>query len=190
MLIPDAVRSTILARMRLLDRVDRRVIGCASAIGRSFDFAVLTAAAACSTVQARASLERARALELVDLEEPRTERYAFRHALIRDVIYGELITARTRLLHRRITRALETVIAPGAVSLDDLAYHAWAAGDIRRGTRYNELAGDRAAAVHAQDDAETYFNRARGLATIGSHAYVRLSEKLRRLCAAAAIEAP
>jgi predicted ATPase len=71
------------------------------------------------------------------------------------------------------------MVSSGDAPLDDLAYHAWAAGDVRRGVRYNELAGDRAAAVHARDDARTYYARARGLLPVESDAYARLAEKLR-----------
>lgn len=180
MLVPDSVRVTILARLRLMNRMERRVVGCASAIGCGFGLDVLSATVTCSRAQARTALERAQMLELV-VAEPHAERFTFRHALIRDVIYGELITTRTRLLHRRIARALERVGAERDAHLSDLAYHSWAAGDVRRGIRYNELAGDRAAALHALDDAGMHFTRARGLVAVGSHAHGRLSKKLRAL---------
>ena len=180
MLVPDSVRVTILARLRLMNRMERRVVGCASAIGCGFGLDVLSATATCTVEQARAALERAQTLELV-VAEPHGDNYSFRHALIRDAIYGELITSRTRLLHRRIARALERVAPERDVQLPDLAYHSWAAGDVRRGMRYNELAGDRAAALHAVDDADMYFTRARGLVAVGSRAHARLSKKLRAL---------
>ncbi|HWT05896.1 MAG TPA: hypothetical protein VN224_09095, partial [Xanthomonadales bacterium] len=106
------------------------------------------------------------------------ERYSFRHALTRDIIYAELLTERTRPLHRRIAQTLERIAAGGDAPVDDLAYHSWAAGDVRRALRYNELAGDRAAAVHAEDDARTYYDRARGASAVDSRAYARLTAKL------------
>ncbi len=152
---------------------------CASVIGRRFDVALLTATGSCTEAQVRVALERACTLQLIVADELDGERYSFRHALTRDVIYAELITGRTRPLHRRIVRALERIAAPADIPLDELAYHSWAAGDVRRAVRYNELAGDRAAAVYATDDAETYYSRARGVIAVESHAYARLTIKLR-----------
>jgi predicted ATPase len=163
-----------------MDRVERAVVMRASVIGRRFQVAVLTATANFPEARVRAALERACSLQLVVEDDPSRERYAFRHALTRDVIYEELMKGRVRPLHRRIARVLERM-APGGDTLDDLAYHAWAAGDVRRGVRYNELAGDRAAAVHARDDARTYYVRARGLLPVESDAYARLAEKLRTI---------
>jgi predicted ATPase len=186
-LIPDTVRATVLRRIRRLDRVDRSVVMRASVIGRRFHVAVLTATASYPEARVRAALERACALQLVVEDDSAQERYAFRHALTRDVIYEELLHGRVRPLHRRIARVLERMVAGGDAPLDDLAFHAWAAGDVRRGVRYNELAGDRAAAVHAGDDARTYYGRALGLVPVESHTYARVAEKLR---AAASSEEP
>jgi predicted ATPase len=164
-----------------MDRIERAVVMRASVIGRRFHVAVLTATASCSEAQVRSALEHACALQLVVEDDPARERYSFRHALTRDVIYEELLSGRVRPLHRRIARVLEHLATSGDVALDDLAYHAWAAGDVRRGLRYNELAGDRAAAVHASDDARTYYARARGLLPVDSCVYARLTEKLRTI---------
>ncbi|HZO94906.1 MAG TPA: hypothetical protein VFB22_14275 [Candidatus Baltobacteraceae bacterium] len=180
--MPDAVRATVLGRIRALDRRDRAVVMRAAVIGRRFRFAVLLAASRRAEDTVRAALERACDLQLLIEEDAAGDRYAFRHALTRDVIYDELLQGRVRPLHRRVARVLEAMLAGGDVPLGDLAYHAWAAGDVRRGVRYNELAGDRAAAVHALDDARTYYARALGLVAIGSAAYARVAAKL---CAAA-----
>jgi len=154
---------------------------CASVIGHRFEVTLLMAAVTCTQDQVRAALDRACALELVVPDGPGRHTYSFRHALTRDVIYAELITARTRPLHRRIARALERITASSDAPIDDLAYHFWAAGDVRRGIRYNELAGDRAAGVHAAAEARTYYGRARGMSEIDSHAFARLTAKLSAL---------
>jgi predicted ATPase len=162
-----------------MSRFERGVVMRASVIGRRFHVAVLTATARIPEAGVRAALDRACALQLIVEDDPARESYAFRHALTRDVIYEELMNGRVRPLHRRIAQVLERMLSSGDAPLDDLAYHAWAAGDVRRGLRYNELAGDRAAAVHARDDARTYYARARGLVPVDSGAYARLEQKLR-----------
>lgn len=161
-----------------MDRTERAIVMCASVIGRRFEVEVLIAAAACDESHVRAALERACALQLVVAEEASSERYSFRHALTRDVIYAELVNAPIRAMHRRIARALERSAATADQPLEDLAYHAWAGGDMHRALRYNELAGDRAAAIHATADAQTYYARARGLFPVDSDAYARLTGKM------------
>jgi predicted ATPase len=162
--IPDAVRATILQRMRRMTDFDRAVVMHASVIGRWFDFAVL--------------VETAAGLDLVIAEAEPHGAYAFRHALTRDIIYTELLTLAVRPIHGRIARALER--APHrAARLEQLAYHSWAAGDVRRCVKYNELAGDGAAAIQALDDARSYYSRARSLIATESPAAKRLDHKLR-----------
>jgi predicted ATPase len=180
-IIPETVRATVLGRIRLLNRVERDVVLRASVIGRRFHVAVLTATTACTETLVRGALERACALQLIVADDSERERYAFRHALTRDVIYEELVRGRIRPMHRRVARVLEAMSSRGDVPLDELAYHAWAGGDVRRGVRYNEMAGDRAAAVHATDDARTFYGRACGLLAVDTDGHARLAEKLRAI---------
>jgi predicted ATPase len=179
--ISEAVRGTVLERIKRLDRTERVVIMHASVIGRRFDLRVLLAASGLAEESVRRALERACRLQLIVAERDTVDRFAFRHALTRDIVYGDFVTIRTRPLHRRIVQALEATIHPGGPPLEDLAYHAWAGGDGQRAVRYNERAGDHAAAVHALDDARTYYIRARMYVGAGSPAYERLTEKVRAL---------
>jgi predicted ATPase len=52
---------------------------------------------------------------------------------------------------------------------------------MRRAKRYNELAGDRAAAAYADVDARAYYERARTLVAMDSPEYARLTAKLARV---------
>ncbi len=149
----------------------------ASVIGREFDLEVLAATSKRTEEHVRPALREACKLQLMVVMGDR--RYAFRHALTRDIIYSEFLETRTRPLHRRIARVLEQLRnAASDVSFEELAYHSWAGGDVRRALRYNEIAGDNAAAVHASTDALRYYARARSLIEVDSVAYRRLTEKL------------
>jgi len=181
--IPDAVRTTVLGRIRQLPRIERAVVMRASVIGRRFDLCVLLATAPCAEDTVRGALDLAVHLQLVVADQSRRERYLFRHALTRDIIYAEFLAVRVRPLHRRIARVLERAAPHRRVPLEDLAYHSWAAGDARRALRYNELAGDNAAALCAHEDARTHYARARSLIEIDSADYARLTEKLRGVVA-------
>ncbi len=131
----------------------------------------------CTNAILRAALDHASNLQLI-ADEGTGDSYMFRHALTRDIIYAELLAARIRPLHRRVGQALEKRGTPDAGSIATLGYHFWAAGDGKRCLRYNELAGDNAAAIHARDDARIYYVRARSVAEVDSVAFARLTQKL------------
>jgi predicted ATPase len=177
----DALAKALLQRLRGLNRVERAVVFRASVIGRRFRLAVLSGTAANPEAQVRAALRKACDLQLIVAEAEDGEWYAFRHALTRDVAYDEFVETRVRPIHRRIARVLERDTQEDRTALDDLAYHSWAAGDAARSIRYNELAGDRAAAAFADDDAHTYYTRAREFAGDASAPYRRLTDKLAAL---------
>jgi predicted ATPase len=174
--VPEVLRSTMLRRFRSLERDQRAIVMRVSAIGRDFDFRIAVAAAGCAEATVRCALERARGLQiLVALE---ADRYSFRHALTREIVYGELLSGQVRPLHRRIAKTLEAAFESGEPVLEALAYHAWTGGYTHRGIRYNELAGDNAVALHACKDARNYYSRARSLTEIDSSEYSRLTKKL------------
>ncbi len=149
----------------------------ASVIGGRFALALLAAAAGMAENRVREILELACLMQLVVRESPDGDWYAFRHALIRDIAYDEFIATLLRPTHRLIARAIERAQTSES-SLDDLAYHWWAARDADRCVRYNEYAGDRAAAAFATHEAQVYYDRAREFAGSNSARYRRLTRKI------------
>ncbi len=157
--LPLTIRGAVRERLAQLDDGERRVVTLAAVLGRRFDSDFLADVAAVPGDELPRILRRLRTLQLIDdvsAAGDRASAYAFRHALTRDAIYGELLTVETRPLHRRILAALERRPAAGNT---DLGYHAWAAGDAGASVRYNELAGDEACAIHAYADAVTSYER-------------------------------
>jgi predicted ATPase len=176
--IPDAVRANVIRRVRSMGRSERAVVMWASVIGFRFDLATLVDALGWDETRVRAALENARLLALVAPGTPEGTDFWFRHALVRDIVYTEFVSTRVRALHRRIARALQRTATSGAAPLAELAYHYWAGGDARRALRYNELAGDNAAALHASADARMLYTRALSLADPDSASYARLEKKI------------
>jgi predicted ATPase len=162
-----------------MNRSERAVVMWASVIGLRFELSTLVEAAPWDETRVRDALERARHLALVEPGPPESTHFFFRHALVRDVIYAEFVGTRVRALHRRIARALARTAPRDAEPLAELAYHYWAGGDARRALRYNERAGDGAAAVHARIDARVFYMRAMGLVEPDSPSYARLEKKMR-----------
>jgi predicted ATPase len=176
--VSEAFATALLQRVRRLSRAERGVLLGAAVIGRRFRFAVLSATTALNEERLREALDKVCALQFVVRERSSGDWYAFRHALIRDVVYEEFVATRLRPTHRRIARALEQCARVEQTALDDLAYHSWLARDAVRGRRYNEMAGDLAAAAFADADARVYYARAREFAIRNSKQYRRLTGKI------------
>jgi DNA-binding CsgD family transcriptional regulator len=155
--VPQTVRDTLLERLSPLDDAERRILGQAAVIGRSFRLELLTATLALEPVFVLEALRRARDFQLIDEEAP--GEFRFRHGLTRDAVYDGFLGAQTRPQHRAIAAELEKASEAGR-SLEALAYHWWAAGEPVPSARYNELAGDAAVRVHAHEDAVPFYERA------------------------------
>ena len=168
-------------RLRPLRAHHRQLLMHAAAIGRRFDADVLAAVVGRTPAQIRTALRRACTLQVLEVVDRKRGSFQFRHALTRDAIYDELVAAQLRPLHREIATALERLGDVRRASLEELAYHWWAAGDRRRGCRYNEEAGDRASAVHAEADALKHYGRALDLLGRRSAVRSRIEGKIRAL---------
>jgi len=185
-----AVGGALRDRLRPLAPGDRDVLMRAAAVGREFDVDLVSQIALGGEERIREVFRRACRLQLVEPVEGCDDRFRFRHALTRDAVYGALVCEQLRPLHRDIGVALERLGRRRATAVEELAYHWWAAGDARRGVRYNEDAGDRASAVHAVAEALIHYGRALDLASRRSTARRRIRTKIARLAAATAAFEP
>src|SRR4029453_10441694 len=127
--LPRRVREVIAARLDRLTAGARGALGVAAAIGRSFEFALLEAAAGTSARQTAEAVEELvgrRILHAVG------EQLDFTHDRIREVAYARVIAPTRRALHRAIAEALERL---GHRRLDEVAdqlgHHYRQAGETR-----------------------------------------------------------
>ena len=65
-----------------------------------------------------AAIEQGQAAQLI--EETEDDRYRFRHALLREALYEEMVALRRRLWHRIVAESLESQPLPDP---DSIAYH-------------------------------------------------------------------
>ena len=103
-------------------------------------------------------------------------RYQFTHALIQETLTEELSLTRRVRLHARIAEALEALYGDNAEShATELAHH-FALAEMAAGSeklvKYSLLAGERALAAYAWEEALTQFERAlvaKGVSSEGTH---------------------
>jgi len=132
----EALQGALRERLLHLPMRERKVLLHAAAIGRRFDVTLLAAIMGRTPAQILPSLESACALQILEPVDDTRARYRFRHALIREAMYDELVAHRLRRLHRHIGENLERLSPACATTIQELAYHFWAAGDRKRGCRY------------------------------------------------------
>ncbi len=157
--LPSTLRSTILDRLAPLSDDERLAIVYAAIIGREFELDVLAAAIGRADLAASA-VRRARNLQLIE-ESSRDDRvvYRFRHALLQEILFGELLVPERRTIHAKVAAALEPMpTTPERIMA--LAYHFSEAREEDRAAAYGERAGDTALALNAFADASAFYERA------------------------------
>src|SRR4051794_12948274 len=166
--VPKGAKHVIDRRLERLAPSTQQALADASVVGLEFDVRVLEAITEPATVQVIRALEEAEAAGLVREAPDAVDRFAFSHALVRDVLLGKQSAAWLRRLRFRIGEALEVIARSSEVHPAELAHHFFlASGDNRAAARkaidYSIEAGDRAAQSRAYEDAAGHYERAREL---------------------------
>ena len=156
--VPSSLHGLLLARLDRLDAAERRVIQEAAVIGPRFEPSLLKAVSA-EPAAVDTALDALAGAELVT---PGPD-HRFRHGLLQEIVYQNILVARRTELHTRVATALEAEGAAGPESLErleTLGRH-WALGaDKARGARYLMAAGDWARGMYANADAIQHYQRA------------------------------
>ena len=143
--VPDDVREILRTELRSLRPRSRAVLETASVAGIEFDAQAVAAALGTPTDATEAVCERlARAGRFLRIAGSSTwpdgsvaRRYAFRHALHRQVTYDDVPEARRRERHQRLGEALERGYAGQTAPIaGTLAYHFERGGDQARTLTY------------------------------------------------------
>jgi DNA-binding CsgD family transcriptional regulator len=175
--LPLSIRSSVLDRLADFDERERSVLSHAAAVGRQFDAEFLAQVEGRPLDDVTAVLRRARDAQLIVEKAGAAAQFGFRHALIREAIYSELLAAEARPLHARIAAGLE--VQPNADErVIELAYHWWAARIPEKAADANERAGDLAARRLAHESAATFYERALEFVADSPQRQAQLFEKL------------
>jgi DNA-binding CsgD family transcriptional regulator len=159
--LPPSLREVLLARVvRLGDRT-QQVLGVAAAAGPGVTQPTL---AAVTSIDDQALLDGLR--EAVDQQllvpEPGGDGYLFRHALVAEAVYSELLPEERVRLHTELASALEASVESGdppATRAARLAYHWAAAGDQPRALSASVQAAAAAEGVYAFAEAQLQLER-------------------------------
>jgi DNA-binding SARP family transcriptional activator len=159
--VPDSVRSVVGQRLARLGGPVQHVLAMAAVIGRRFDLATLGRVVDVGHDSLLAAVDTAVAARLLDERPGGAGRYAFHHALVRDLLYRDLPAGERARAHRRVGEALEAP-AGGATRLGELADHFALAGNgfAERAAGYARRAAEQAAAGHGHEEAAHRYRQA------------------------------
>ena len=160
--LPPTLREILLARIAALPENAQAIVGVAAVGGRQVDHELLLRVAGTDEAEIVEALRIAFASQILVADEvvDTGDGYAFRHALIQEAAYEDLLPGERQRLHRAFGEAL-AARRPGTGAVEagywaELAYHWSAARDDRRAFEASVRAGDAAARSFAFADARRH----------------------------------
>ena len=159
--IPPTLQQLLTAR---LDRLGpaREVAQIGAVVGRDFSYALIRAVANMEDAALQAALERLAEADILLVQGlPPESVYRFKHALIQDAAYENLLKSRRQALHRSVAEALRgNLAATAAAEPELLAHHFTQAGLTEAAIEWWGQAGQRSLERSALVEAAQQLTRA------------------------------
>jgi class 3 adenylate cyclase len=156
--LPGSIQSLLSARADRLSQAERALLQAASVIGRRFSRDLLAAVTQAENIDTY--LSAIEALDLIQFDAASND-FIFKHALVRDALYNNLLQEPRSALHLAVATEIEqrshNRIAEVA---ETLAYHYSQTTRDDKRFAYLLLAGEKSLGVYALNDAEQYLNDA------------------------------
>jgi DNA-binding CsgD family transcriptional regulator len=159
--LPPTLRDALMVRIETLPQPAQELLRLL-APGRRLDHATLADASGMEPGVLRDALREAVAGHIVVVDSD--GQYAFRHALLREVVHDDLLPGEAAELHLALARSLERRVQNGgsndAQLAAEVAHHFLAAGDQPAALAAAARAAAAASAVHAHGEAARLYERA------------------------------
>ncbi len=159
--LPESLRDALMLRVEALGEMTQDALRWVSAAQR-IEHDVLEEASQLDPLELRHALREAVAHHV--LASQFDGRIAFRHALLREAVYDDLLPGEVGELHLRLATVLEERLAASpCIGLDqaaEIAHHFDAAGDQPAALRTAIRAALTAERVHAEGEAAVFYERA------------------------------
>ncbi len=159
--IPNSLRESLQQKLDSLVYA-KETAQLAAAIGREFNYELLTSASNRSEEQVQTDLNELLETELIYIQRKvEGSRYIFTHALVRDAAYESMVLEAKKAVHNAVAGILERQqnIASGH-ELPLIAHHHSEAGNSESAYRYWFQAGQYITKVGANDEALHHFEKA------------------------------
>jgi DNA-binding CsgD family transcriptional regulator len=157
--LPRSLQEAILRRTAGLSEDARLALHWAAVAGRRFDFRLMQALTGLDEGELLALIAELNSAQII--REESAEAFTFRHALMREAVYAQILQLERRWLHRRVAEALEALYAESQnETAAELAYHFFEAQDWLKAMLYAQRAGEQAFELHAVRGALAQYTRA------------------------------
>jgi class 3 adenylate cyclase/tetratricopeptide (TPR) repeat protein len=159
--IPPTLQQSLTARLDRLGSA-REVAQIAAVIGRGFSYPLVRAVAKMEDEPLQTALERLAEADILLVQGlPPESEYRFKHALIQDAAYENLLKSRRQVLHRRTGEVLRDQFAATAATEPELlAHHFTQAGMTEAAIEWWGTAGQRSMARYALVEGAEQLKRA------------------------------
>jgi hypothetical protein len=160
--LPPTLREVLLAHVAGLTEPAQELLRVASAAGQRVDPVLLAALTGIDPAALYETLREAVGHHILVPEVlGGEERYAFRHALLQEAVYSDLLPGERTRLHAAYARALdEARLAGDGSRLSELAYHWYAAHDLPRAFEAARTAAAADESRYAFAEALAHYERA------------------------------
>jgi predicted ATPase/DNA-binding CsgD family transcriptional regulator len=160
--LPRRLQGILLARLAALTTDSRQVLRVAATVGRPTEHQLLAAASQLPEARLVAAVRDAVDRQLLVADQ---DAYRFRHVLLREAVYSELLPGERRLLHAAVAQALSEEPRPGALRQvsAELAHHWDVVGDYPRALIASLTAARAAAEIYGFSEAHQHYERALSL---------------------------
>ena len=152
--LPTGLAELLLSRVERVSDEAQQVLRAAAVAGGSAADDLVRAASGLPDDAYEAAVREAAGHQLLAPDEP--DGYRFRHALLREAVYGDLMPGERTRLHARLASLLAGV--PGAAA--ELAHHSMASHDIPGAFAASVLAGGEAEGIGAPAEAHRHYDLA------------------------------
>jgi len=160
--LPAGLAALLLSRVERLSDTAQRVLRTAAVAGRRADDELVRAASGLAADEYEAAVREAVTHQL--LVPDGTEGYVFRHALLREAVYGDLLPGERTRLHATMSSLLseeQRLAVPGTAA--ELAQHCLASHDIPGAFAASMRAGGEAERLGAPAEAHRHYDEALAL---------------------------
>src|SRR6202035_5651148 len=158
--LPAGLAELLLARLQRLSLAGQQVVHAAAVAGRRVEDDLVRQACGLEEPEYEQAVREAVANQL--LVPDGEEGYAFRHALLREAAYADLLPGERTRLHARLAELLSREVrlssVPGTAA--ELAHHSLASHDIPGGFSASVRAGQEADRLAAPAEAHRHFDQA------------------------------
>ncbi len=160
--LPPDLAELLVARMERLSETAQQVLRAAAVTGRRVDDELVMQASGLAAPEYEQAVREAVAHQL--LVPDGAQGHAFRHALLREAIYADLLSGERTRLHARLAGLLAgDRLADVAGSAAELAHHCLASHDISGAFAASVMAGREAERLGAPAEAHRHYDQALSL---------------------------